>query len=39
MIALGIALILLVLLVGFDLAAWRWGIDSRDGGPRHHYER
>jgi hypothetical protein len=24
-------LILLTLLIAFDLAAWRWGHDSRDG--------
>jgi hypothetical protein len=30
MIAIGILLMLLTLLVVFDLAAWRWGYDSRD---------
>jgi hypothetical protein len=28
-------LILLVLLIALDLAAWRWGHDSRDG---HHWK-
>lgn len=37
-----VLLFLLIVLVGFSLAAWLWGVDSRDGGmqgyewePRH----
>lgn len=32
-----LAIWLLVLLI-FDLAAWKWGVDSRDGTPDTHSE-
>ncbi len=34
MLAITLILMLLLLLVAFDLAAWRWGVDSRDQVPR-----
>jgi hypothetical protein len=30
---------LLLVLVAVDLAAWRWGYDSRDVGTRRRWER
>ncbi len=39
MIAIGILLMLLAVLVVLDVAAWRWGYDSRDVGMRRERER
>ncbi len=39
MIAIGILLMLLAVLVVLDVAAWRWGYDSRDVGKRRTWER
>ena len=32
-------IITLMILVALDLAAWRWGFDSRDVIDSHEYER
>jgi hypothetical protein len=39
MIAIEMILMLFLGLVAFDLAAWRWGYDSRDVGTRRERER
>lgn len=39
MITIGMLLMLLLVLVAVDLAAWRWGYDSRDVGTRRERER
>ncbi len=34
-----IAIFLLIALIVLDLAAWRWGVDSRDGFGRCDWEK
>jgi len=34
-----IAIFLLIALIVLDLAAWRWGVDSRDGFDRCEWEK